>query len=636
MRRSAHIARWAAGILLAAGFLLAAGSTAWAQEEKPPEPPDPQERPVEPDSLPADSARGLPEGVEILPDSMRVDFPGRGEEGEREAGAGQEAKRVAGFPPTATEPDSGFSYEVREWDRSEILTSNATSLVGLLTDVMPGFTPIRANYFNGVHQLTDGIFGAGFVRILVDGRELPPLESGESDLVRIPLVYLDKVRVRRSPSGFVIEIFTRRQHEPNAYARFGGGAGSPKLDLVHGIFANGWGGAVTIAGAIDLLNVNSGDLLSDRLDFWATLAFMPGNNKTGFQLQFKNQTINRTSDAQLQQGRRDIAFTARREITPSLVADVALSSNRLTLADSQLVEVNRVGVTVTGSPRWGFARGAISYQGGGAAYPSLGGSVAAGVRIGSWLGVDVEAEGSTWQDFNAASVRGGLALGPFTPVDLVLRAGGATGTRGLSRPISAEADSVSFDAFTGGLELAPGPYRLSLRVVRQSVSRQLPFGAPFDFRLQPGAGVDVNAFEGELTGPLIPLGALIAGANPLTISGFWRHQKAADNAQAFYLPADVARARFGWSQLFFKGDLLVDLGLAAVYRSPMLTSAPGIPNPVPVQKLTRLNFDFLLKIKDFRIFLRLDNLDRKVDEDVVGFPYPNTVTIFGVKWEFLN
>lgn len=610
---------------------------AWAQEEKPPEPPDPQERPVEPDSLPADSVPRLPEGVEVLPDSMRIDFPRDGEEGDVVDEDGpEEDRRVPGFPPTATEPDIGFSYVVREWDRAEILSSNATSLIGLLTDLMPGFTPIRANYFNGVHQLTDGVFGAGFVRILVDGRELPPLESGESDLVRIPLFYLDKIRVRRSANGFVIEIFTRRQHEPDAYARFGGGGGSPKLDLIQGIFSNGWGSAVTIAGGIDLLNVNSGELLSDRLDFWATLAFMPGNNKTGFQLQFKNQTINRTANAQFQQGRRDIAFTARREISETLVADLALSSNRLTLADSQLVSVNRVGVTVAGSPRWGFARGAISYQGGGDAFPSLGGNIAAGVRIGSWLGVDVEADASSWQEFTAGSVGGGLAFGPFTPVDLVLRVGGATGTRGVSRPITAEADSVSFDSFTGGLGLTLGPFQLGARLMRQSVSRQLPFGAPFDLTLQPGPGVDVTAFEGELTGPLIPFGAFIKGANPLTISGFWRHQKAADNPQAFYLPVDVARGRFGWKQLFFKGDLLVDLGLAAVYRSQMLTSAPGLPSPVPVQKLTRLNFDLMLKIKDFRIFLRLDNLDRKVDEDVVGFPYPNTVTIFGVKWEFLN
>jgi hypothetical protein len=631
VRRGARVALWTAGIFLAAC------SMAWAQEEKPPEPSDPQERPVEPDSIPADSIPRLPEGVEVLPDSMRLDFPREGEEGDvvDEEGPGDD-KRVPGFPPSVTEPDSGFSYDVREWDRAEILSSNATSLVGLLTDLMPGFTPIRANYFNGVHQLTDGVFGAGFVRILVDGRELPPLESGESDLVRIPIVYLDKVRVRRSPTGFVIEIFTRRQHESDAYARFGGGAGSPKLDLVHGVFSNGWGSAVTIGGAVDLLNVNSGDHLSDRLDFWAALAFMPGSNKTGFQLQFKNQTINRTANDQFRQGRRDIAFTARREITPTLVADIALSNNRLTLADSQLVSVNRVGVTVAGSPRWGFARGAVSYQGGGDAFPSLGGNISAGVRIGSWLGLDVEADASTWQEFTAGSVGGGLALGPFTPVDLVLRVGGATGTRGVARPLTAEADSVSFDSFTGGLELTLGPYQLGARLMLQSVSRQLPFGAPFDLSLQPGPGVDVTAYEGELAGPLIPFGAFIRGANPLTISGFWRHQKAAENPQAFYLPADVARARLGWSQLFFKGDLLVDLGLAAVYRSQMLTSAPGISSPVPVQKLTRLNVDFLLKIKDFRIFLRLDNLDRKVDEDVVGFPYPNTVTIFGVKWEFLN
>jgi hypothetical protein len=626
------VLRPAALALSIAGCAFSFPASGLAQEPEPPPPPDPQERPVAPDSAVADTTRRLPEGVEILPDSMRVDFPG-GES--QDAEQAQPQKRVPGFPAAPVEPDS-FSYEVREWNRDAILTSNATSLLGFLTDVAPGFTPIRANYFNGVHQLTDGAFGAGFVRILLDGRELPPMESGESDLVRIPLAYLEKVRVRRSASGFVVEIFTHRQREPDAYARFGGGAGSPKLDLLGGIFANGWGSSLTIAGAVDLLNVKSGEQLSNRLDFWATIAFMPGSNETGFQLQFKNQTIDRTGDDQFELNRRGIVFTGRRQISPGLVADLALSNSRLTFADSTLVQVNRAAVAVTATPKWGFARGAIAYGGGGPSYPSVVGDVAAGFRFGRWVGLDVSAEGSSWESFSVASFGGGIALGPFTPVDIVLRASGATGTKGLSRPITNEADSLSFDAFVGSLDLALGPFDIGGRFSSQKLSRQLPFGAPFDLSLQPGPEVDVTAFEGSLDGPLIPFGSFIRGASPLTISGFWRHQTPSSEGQPFYLPADVARARLGIRQPFFKGDLLVDLGLAAVYRSAMLTSAPGVANPVPVDKLTRLNLDLLLKIKDFRLFLRVDNLDRKLDEDVLGFPYPNTVTIFGVKWEFFN
>ena len=604
-----------------------------AQEPEPPPPPEPQERPVAPDSAAADSTRRLPEGVEVLPDSMRVDFPAGTPQEEGEQAEPQ--KRVPGFPTAPVEPDS-FSYEVREWDRDEILTSNATSLIGFLTDVMPGFTPIRANYFNGVHQVTDGVFGAGFVRILLDGRALPPMESGETDLVRVPLVYLEKVRVRRSASGFVIEIFTHRQHEPDAYARFGGGAGSPKLDLLHGIFANGWGSSVTIGGAVDLLNVKSGDQLSNRLDFWATIAFMPGSNETGFQLQFKNQTIDRTGDDEFELNRRGVVFTGRRQISPGLVADIALSNSRLTFADSTLVQVNRAAVAVTATPTWGFGRATIAYGGGGPSYPSLIADGAAGFRFGKWIGVDVSVEASSWESFGAASFGGGIALGPFTALGLVLRASGATGTKGLSRPTTNEADSLSFDAFTGGLELALGPFDLGGRFSSQKLSRQLPFGAPFDISLQPGPEVEVTAFEGSLDGPLIPFDSFIAGASPLRISGFWRHQSPTSEGQPFYLPADVARARIGIRQPFFKGDLLVDLGLAAVYRSAMLTSSPGVSSPLPVDKLTRLNLDLLIKIKDFRLFLRLDNLDQRQDEDVLGFPYPNTVTIFGVKWEFFN
>ena len=624
--------RPAAIALSLASCALASPLAAVAQEPEPPSPPDPQERPNPPDSAVADSTRRLPEGVEVLPDSMRVDFPG-GEP--QEAGPEEEVKRVPGYPAAPAEPDS-FSFEVREWDRDDLLTSNATSLIGFLTDVAPGFTPIRANYFNGVHQVADGTFGAGFVRILLDGRELPPMESGETDLVRIPLVYLEKVRVRRSASGFVIEVFTHRQREPDAYARFGGGAGSPKLDLLHGIFANGWGSSVTIGGAVDLLNVKSGDQLSNRLDFWATIAFMPGSNETGFQLQFKNQTIDRTGDEQFELNRRGVVFTGRREISPGLVADLALSNSRLSFEDSTLVEVNRAAVSVMAAPKWGFARAAISYGGGGPSYSSLAGELAGGIRLGSWLGLDVSAEGSQWEEFNVASFGGGVSLGPFTPVSVVVRVSGASGTRGLSRPLTNQADSLSFDALAAGIEMRLGPFDLGGRLSSQKLSRQLPFGAPFDLDLAPGPETETTAFEGSINGPLIPFDSFIQGASPLTITGFWRHQTASADTQPFYFPADVARARMGIRQPFFKGDLLVDVGLAAVYRSSMLTSAPGSSAPVPVDKLTRLNLDLLIKIKDFRLFLRVDNLDRKLDEDVLGFPYPNTVTIFGVKWEFFN
>jgi hypothetical protein len=68
----------------------------------------------------------------------------------------------------------------------------------------------------------------------------------------------------------------------------------------------------------------------------------------------------------------------------------------------------------------------------------------------------------------------------------------------------------------------------------------------------------------------------------------------------------------------------------------MLSSAPGVANPLPVPEQRRLNLDLLLQIKDFQIWLRADNLTGTEDEDVVGFPYPRSLTLFGVRWEFFN
>ncbi|NNK49466.1 MAG: Plug domain-containing protein, partial [Gemmatimonadetes bacterium] len=126
-------------------------------------------------------------------------------------------------------PSEGWSWATYEWDRDTILRSNAMTLQDLLSELVPGFTALRTTWFGGPHYAIQGVLGAGFLSVCMDGRELTTLDAGQVDLTRIALASVESVRVRRRADGWVAEVTTLRRAERAAYSRITGGTGDPGL-----------------------------------------------------------------------------------------------------------------------------------------------------------------------------------------------------------------------------------------------------------------------------------------------------------------------------------------------------------------------------------------------------------------------
>ncbi len=633
--------RRAGGCAVALGCLMLAGTPPGLAAQEPEAAPDsvagpdslaaaPDSLPAVPDSVPADSlavdtlaadsVAAVPDSTPAVPPPDTVGKPGR----------------VPAFPARQQLPDSGFSYEAYAWGLEELLGAPSWTLIDLLTARAPGITPIRAGFFSGPHQLLDGIFAPGFVTVRRNGRELTPLESGEVDLASIPLVTLERVRVIRRASGLEIEIEEKRQADSVAYARLTSAAGDPDLQVLRGVFTNGFGRAVTIGVGIDLLNASPTGQESNQLRFWGNAAWMPFSNRWGVELEWNSESIERGAADTLNGDRRSLVLRARADLSDRIQAELTAARSDLKVEDSTLVKVDQGAFTLASSFERGYARGGVRGTTG-AAYPSLVGWADGGVRIVGGLSLEVGGELASWDDFSTASARGGLALDADVGFPLQLRADAATGSRGVTQPSSDDADSVSFDGIAVSATQRLGPFVVGQRFAYQGQSRQLAFDAPFD----QGLVLDVvnpslSAVELTFSGPVIPVGALIRGWSPITLSGFFRHNLLPSGTTLIYTPENLTVARFGWTEAFFRDNLHLHLGLVWVYRSAMQSSSPGVDTPVPVGSLNQLGFDTGLRVRDFRLWFRVDNITRYTVEDIAGIPYPLSRWSIGAKWVFLN
>lgn len=552
-------------------------------------------------------------------------------------------KRVPSFPARYTIPDSLTTAEVYEWDLQDLLAVPAWSLLDLLTFGLPGMTPIRVGFFSGAHQMLDGVFGPGFVVVRRNGRVMPPLESAQLDLASIPLVTLESVRVIRRSNGLELELEEKRQVSPIAYARITVATGDPSLELLRGLFTNGFGTALTVGFGIDLLNVSPELQESNQLHFFGLVNWMPFNNRSGLELVWHNERIERAAAETLKADRNSLVLRARADVSDHFQVEVHGSTSSLNVdeasaagEDSTLTDVDEAAMTLRGRFGRGYANGGGSVASG-VSLPNLSGWAEAGYGLLPGLVLEAGGAVSSWDKFSTAFGRLGVAWSLNPGFGLELRADGSVGKRGLPRPLEGRTDSVTFTGFAAGATEQFGQFRFGQRLVYQDLSRQLPFGAPFDRALVLDiTNVQMPAVELTYSGPVIPVGAIIRGWNPIRLEGFFRYNFVPSGKNLIYTPERVAYGAFTFDQAFLQDNLKVHLGLFVVHRGNMLSAIPGAPNPAPAGSLTQVGFELWAGIQTFRFWFRVDDMNRQIVQDVVGTPYPKDRFSLGVKWEFLN
>jgi hypothetical protein len=237
-------------------------------------------------------------------------------------------------------------------------------------------------------------------------------------------------------------------------------------------------------------------------------------------------------------------------------------------------------------------------------------------------------------------MRGGVSID--LPLNLTLRALGATGTRGVSYPTVERVDSLGFDQVTGRLDFERPSISLYGLVEHQNLDQQLPFRSVFDrFQTATENPVKVTAFEVGGNVPLIPLSWLFHDVSPIRLGGFWRYQSVEAPLDAMYTPKYLVRGVLGFEDEFFDGNLGVNLGLGLKYRGTM--GAPSIDaateessSLVTIPDYMYVDWNMGIRVLSVIIYYRYDNITGINAYDFPELQFPGRRTVFGVKWTFLN
>jgi hypothetical protein len=546
--------------------------------------------------------------------------------------------------PLDLPPDAG-SAVVMVLDRDRIVQSNALNLLELLEEY-PGFMPLRATWFGGPQQVMTGALGPGFLTVRVNGREVTTMDGAQPDLTRFSIAYLQRVRLVRASVGWIIELTTLSREKRDAYSRVEGGTGDPGLSRLRLVFDNGLGRSFRVAASADLVDA-TGDHPSTDFDFFGLIEWVPGDGGSGLAFSYQSETIERDVYFPVSIRRTEMFLRGQVELGPSLRLEAFGGQTGWKQEDVEPLpeaepddrSVVSGGVAIRGDwdrfwTRASLAAWVSDY------HPDFQFDGDVGGRLIGPLRADAGVRFADWNGFNATELRGGVSID--LPLHLTARALGASGTRGLSYPTVERVDSLSFDQLTGRLDFVLPSISLYGLVEQQNLDSQLPFRSVFDrYQTATVNPVKVTAFEVGGDVPVIPLNWLFHDVSPIRLGGFWRYQSVGAPLEAMYTPKYVVRGVLGFDDEFFDGNLGVNLGLGLNYRGTM--GAPSIDAAteessvlVAIPDYMFLDWNMAIRVLSVIIYYRYDNITGISAFDFPELQFPNTRSVFGVKWTFLN
>ncbi|MCG8467407.1 MAG: hypothetical protein MJB57_04265, partial [Gemmatimonadetes bacterium] len=360
----------------------------------------------------------------------------------------------------------------------------------------------------------------------------------------------------------------------------------------------------------------------------------------GVQLEFRLESVDRAGADTADVRRNEVVLRTRANLGSNAQLEAYAMSTGYELVipglpDSVAAptqEADGVGLRFSATP----GEGAVSLSSrfmGGEAYPSITLEGQGWYPVGP-LALEAGGRVDTWDGFSTASFRGGVAFSDSALVPLTARAFGAAGDRGVGTPELDAADSVGFAQIGASLDLRLGPFDLSGRVATQRLDRQLSLGGFLTTTL-PEEEVDVRSLEARVEGPLIPVGAVIPGLDPIRVRAWWR-QNRADGALPLFLSESESRVELALLDRFFDGNLELQLSGFLERRGARSTVQVGVEDPVVLAADSWPGGSFSFKIGDFRFFWRFTNPGQNVVADIAGATFPGQINVFGIRWEFFN
>ncbi|MEX0935828.1 MAG: Plug domain-containing protein [Gemmatimonadota bacterium] len=610
------------------------------QDTTPDVPPqDPAAPPQDPATPPQDTIQGDPPGP-ATPTQDTIDT--------------EPEFRVRNLPSFPSGPPTGWSTGVWEWDREGLRSTRALTLIELLEGV-PGLIPLRGGDHGQPVSVSAFGVGAGRVRVLWDGVEMPPLDGGVVDIARVGLAALERVTVERGPGGVVIELTPLRFSDARPYSFLEVGTGDLDTNLFRGVFAHpdALGGSIVLA--LDRLDTAGPQRREAGVGFGGHLRhslFL--GERLGVAWEFRRMTSRRPDELWQPPGvqRSDWGARARYEVAPSVVAGVFFQRSSLARDgdeddaqeeaenESLLYEAPRTQVgarlsmqreiwwaEVEYRQQWGVGwPSSVQVARGGGVLPQLGGASAV-VERASW---DDENPLSLHARVWSRSLFGFTLFGEYED--------GRVGVPFLDMPAGGEDDPPpdpepgSFTERSGiraGVEYGRGDLRVGGALLSVEADSLHPTGLPLDREGSPASGGDRTGVEGSLD---LPLDRLISGLSLRGSAQFW-------NAGEVwrYLPRRTYQGRISFHDVFLEsGNLEVWTDVGVWGRDPMSvpTGSGGLATvPFHQSWFARLQ----IRVVSVRAFVRWENFTlRPGNQDFPGRLLPQTRVMYGIRWTMWN
>lgn len=548
------------------------------------------------------------------------------------------AKHATGSAPS-------FGAAVWEWSREQLLLEGALTLTDLLQQI-PGLTPYRAGL--ALQPEIASIFGhtRGRLQIVLDGYELDPLLEATTDLTRIELAELERVRVERRLDVTRIELTTIEPTDGRPHSRIEAGVGEPDTNMFRGVFLAPRFLIGPFGFAIERVDTDGfrGGEPADVFSGWAKFAWIRG--ASGIQAEYRQNGLQRSprSPWVADGSRRDLILRARAALSDGLVAEVfggrsAFENDTSTVAPADDAPIVKPEATVfqlggrasfTRQAFWADASARFRDHD---ALPSLQIDGQAGLQLGQVAAVQGSVTHAAWRAAGSAAsydVRAQTAsvggLHAFAEL--------AGGKRGAPSAVFGSADSA-FLGELSALRVGAGLQRwggsVSAAFVALTSDSAQSFGLPFDTTDLRFRGGDLKGWEITWQVPLFLRG--------LSATGYYMNWPSGN--APIYMPGQQWRValqlhdsplRSGNLELYGR----IELRHRGNVMAPIRAGTPASWDVTILPGYDQVDAYVQIRILDVRIFFRTDNMTNQEVFELPGRTILGQRIFYGIKWQFWN
>ena len=304
-------------------------------------------------------------------------------------------------------PD-GWETGVWSWDRSAIMASSANTLAELVAEV-PGVIVLLGGDYGTPAAISAFGSGGGGVRILRDGFELFPVDGGVTDLARVGLGGIERVRLERSLGELLIEMWSHEFDDGRPYSLIEAGTGELETNLFRGLYADptALGGSLGLAlERVDTQGPGRKES-GNRVGSWIRYQIHRGDD-AGLAVDFRRMgTKTAVTDFASSVTRTDWAARFRVRLADNLTAEAYTGNSSHGVEDTRDPYVLEGGSRAQHGLRFGYGRRGLW---GRAEYRLFGGDLPNG-RFDFQAGLDLENLGglagsmarSSWSETTAVS-----------------------------------------------------------------------------------------------------------------------------------------------------------------------------------------------------------------------------------------